>query len=126
MVSKTIELRKVIISLLNQTNKEVYYENASDTALLPYIVYELENVNFGNTGRDDIILTIDIWDKNLDSTNIEILADQVEKLFDGTNNPTSTVLPTFYAVGRYSRPDEDKTIRRRELRFQIQNYYIGA
>ena len=103
MVSKTIELRKVIISLLNQTNKEVYSENASDKALFPYIVYELESVDFGNTGRDDIILTIDIWDKNMDSTNVETLADQVEKLFDGTNNPTSTVLPTFYAVGRYSR-----------------------
>ena len=125
MVTKTIELRKVVTSLLKQVNGSVHYENATDKTPYPYIVYEFASVDFGNIGRDDVILTIDIWDKNSSSVTVETLADNVEKVLNNTNNPTDTVLPTFYIMSRNSIRDEDKNIRRRELRFQIQNYYIG-
>lgn len=126
MVSKTIELRKVITGLLKQSNVDVYYENAIDTATFPYIVYNLESVNFGNTGRDDIYLEVDVWDRNTSSTNVEIISDYIEEILNSLNNPTSNVLPTFYKDSRRALQDEDKTIRRRLLRFVIQNYYIGG
>ena len=123
-ISKTLELRKVIKSLLLQFNKNVFYENADDDARYPYIVYELDSVDFNNTYRDDLILTISIWDKGTSTKTVETIADNIERL-DCINNPTDTVLPTFYKISRSSIPDEDKSIKRRELKFSIQNYYIG-
>lgn len=125
MVSKTLELRKVIIKLLKEINSNVYYENATDEAEFPYIVYEIDSINFDYIERDDVILTINIWDKDRGSKTVDSLADDIEKKLKYLNNPTQTVLPTFYAISRTSIPDEDKSIRRRELKFQIQNYYIG-
>lgn len=125
-MSKTIELRKVITGLLKQTNVEVFYENAINTAKFPYIVYNFESVNFGNTGRDDIFLDIDIWDKNSSSIEVETIADYVEDILNSLNKPTDSILPTFYKENRRALQDEDKNIRRRQLRFIIQNYYIGG
>ena len=125
-MSKTIELRKVITSILRKANTEVYYENATDTALYPYIVYELESINWGTVGRDDVYLIIDIWDKNDSSLNIELITDKVEDLLNNLNAPTLSVLPTFYKESRRALQDEDKSIRHRQLRFVIQNYYIGG
>ena len=125
-MSKTIELRKVITSILRKTNTEVYYENATDTALYPYIVYELESINWGTVGRDDVYLIIDVWDKNDSSLNVEVITDKVEDLLNNLNAPTNLVLPTFYKESRRALQDEDKSIRHRQLRFVIQNYYIGG
>lgn len=125
-ISKTYELRKVITKLLKEANEKVFYENATDKTPYPYIVYEFDTVTFENINRDDVILTIDIWDKGKDSEKVEKIADKIEDLLNFKNNPTGKVLPTFYLASRNSIRDEDKNIRRRELRFLIQNYYIGG
>lgn len=124
-MSKTIELRKVITNLLKQVNSNIYYEEAKSNAEFPYIVYELTSVNLNNYPRDDIFLIIDVWDKNKSTQTVEILADKVEKTLNMINNPTNAVLPTFYLNDRMSIRDEDKSIKRRQLKFIIQNYYIG-
>lgn len=125
MVSKTLELRKVITKLLKEVNKNVFYENATDEAEFPYIVYEIDSISFDYSGRDDVILTINVWDKDKESKLVESVSDEIEKKLNYLNYPTGKVLPTFYLINRISIPDEDKSIRRRELKFQIQNYYIG-
>lgn len=125
-VSKTIEIRKVITNLLKTIDNNVFYENASDLAQFPYIVFNIDSINFVNKGRDDLLLTVDVWDKNKDSTTVEILADKIENTFDFKNNPTANVLPTFYKESRKKITDEDKEIRRRQLTFSIQNYFIGG
>lgn len=128
MASKTIELRKVITSLLKEVNNEVYYERASKDAVYPYIVYNLDTINLNNYPRDDIFITIDIWDRNKEgsTTKVEILADTLEKVLNMKNKPTDKVLPTFYLENRTSIEDEDEFIKRRQLKFMIQNYYIGG
>lgn len=124
-MSKTVELRKVVTGLLKTTGREVFYENATNKAKFPYIVYEFDTVDFGNYGRDDIILTVNVWDRGSSSITVETIADNIEKVLNNTNNPTDKVLPTFYITTRRNRRDEDESIRRRELTFSIQNYYIG-
>ena len=47
-MSKTVELRKVVTGLLKTTGREVFYENATNKAKFPYIVYEFDTVDFGN------------------------------------------------------------------------------
>lgn len=124
-MSKTIELRKVVKSLLKKVNNSIFYEEANEKAQFPYIVYEFDTVNLNNYPRDDIFLTIDVWDRNIDTVRVETLADDIEKVLNHINNPTISVLPTFYLENRMSIRDEDKTIKRRQLKFIIQNYYIG-
>ncbi len=126
MASKTIELRKVVTKLLKEVNKQVYYESATDKATYPYIVYNFDTVNLDNYPRDDIFLTIDVWDQGENSTKIETLADNIESALNMENKPSDKVLPTFYLDDRRSISDEDETIRRRQLKFTIQNYYIGG
>lgn len=124
MMSKTIALRKVTADKLKTINNRVYFENAPDDSKFPYIVYSNTSTDLGNYPRNDSILTIDIWDKpkDDDTTAIENLTDDIESLLDHVNNPTSSILPTFYLLSRKNILDEDKKIKRRQLNFQVQYY----
>ena len=126
MATKTIELRKVVTKLLKEVNNQVYYETATDKAKYPYIVYNFDTVNLNNYPRDDIFLTIDVWNQGETSITVETLADNIEEALNMENKPDINVLPTFYLEDRRSIADEDETIRRRQLKFTIQNYYIGG
>ena len=125
-MSKTIELRKLIVKLLKEVNKSVFYENASDKAEYPYIVYNLDNINTVNYPRNDIILTIDVWDRSNSTVTVETLTDNIEDVLNMSNKPSKNLFPTFYLEGRMSIDDEDPLIRRRQLKFKIENYYIGG
>lgn len=125
-MSKTIELRKLIVKLLKEVNKSVFYENASDKAKYPYIVYNLDNINTVNYPRNDIILTIDVWDRSNSTVTVETLADKIEDVLNMLNKPSKNLFPTFYLEDRMSIDDEDPLIRRRQLKFKIENYYIGG
>ena len=124
-MSKTNSLRKVIQSKIKSVIKS-YYRVADEKASFPYAVYDFENIDLGDINRDDLILIIDIWGKGKDTSQIEELADQIEALFNAANMPGEEVLPTFYRISRKPIDDEDKTLIRRQLKFQIQNYYIGG
>lgn len=126
MVSKTIELRKVIVKLLKEVDKSVFYENANDKANYPYIVYNLDNINTLNYPRNDIVLTIDVWDRNKDTVMVETLTDEIEERLNMLNQPTDKLFSTFYLEARMSIDDEDPLIRRRQLKFKIESYYTGG
>ena len=125
-MSKTIELRKLIVKLLKEVNKSVFYENASDKAKYPYIVYNLDNINTVNYPRNDIILTIDVWDRSNSTVTVETLADKIEDVLNMLNKPSKNLFPTFYLEDRMSIDDEDPLIRRRQLKFKIESYYMGG
>ena len=122
-MSKTVELRKVITSELSKYGT-TYYKKADKKSKFPYIVYSLENVDFNTYPRNDIELTIDIWDRNKSSYDIEALADNVEKAFNRLNKPTSKILPTFYVTSKKDVGDEDEIIERRQIKVIIQCYEI--
>ena len=124
-MSKTIDLRKIIKSNIDTVVKS-YYRIADANALYPHAVYDFENIDLGDVNRDDLILIIDIWGKGKDTSPVEEIADRIEKLFNAANLPGEKVLPTFYRISRKPIDDEDKTLIRRQLKFQIQNYYIGG
>ena len=125
-MSKTIELRKLIVKLLKEVNKSVFYENASDKAKYPYIVYNLDNINTVNYPRNDIILTIDVWDRSNSTVTVETLTDNIEDVLNMLNKPSKNLFPTFYLEDRMSIDDEDPLIRRRQLKFKIESYYMGG
>lgn len=124
-MNKTNALRKIIQSKIKSVVKS-YYRVADEKASFPYAVYDFESIDLGDINRDDLILIVDIWGKGKDTSAIEDIADQIERLFNAVNLPGEEVLPTFYRVSRKPIDDEDKTLMRRQLKFQIQNYYIGG
>lgn len=124
-MSKTNSLRKIIQSKINPIIK-TYYRTADAKSSYPHAVYDFENIDLGDISRDDLILIIDLWGKGKDTSNIEEIADQIEEIFNAANIPGQEVLPTFYRISRKPIDDEDKTLIHRQLKFQIQNYYIGG
>ena len=124
-MSKTISIRKIIQKNI-ETIVKCYYRESDANAFYPYAVYDFENIDLGDIHRDDLILTIDLWGKGRDTSQIEEMADQIERIFNAANLPWENVLPTFYRISRKPIDDEDKTLIRRQLKFQVQNYEIGG
>lgn len=125
MANKSEELRRVITRLLKLCCPRTYYEDANDEASYPYLVFSYDGQNRDQYPRDDNILLIDAWDKNKKWTALEQIADDIEAKLNMLNAPTDYVLPTFFMIDRKNVRDEDKTIKHIQMKFQIQNYYIG-
>lgn len=120
--SRTNELKKLIQTKLKTLTTNVFYEIAADNALFPHCVFNFNTVDLGDLSRQDYILNIDVWDKGKNSTAIDELCDKIETLLQGENLPQTHILPTFYLMDRKAILDEDKQIKHRLVRFQIQNY----
>ena len=124
-MSKTNRLREIIQAKIN-SHLQCFYRTADSETSFPHAVYDFESIDLGDINRDDLILIIDIWGKGKDTSQIEEIADNIETIFNAANLPSEEVLPTFYRISRKPIDDEDKTIIHRQLKFQIQNYYIGG
>ena len=124
-MSKTNSLRKIIQSNIGK-RVTCYYRIADAEEGFPHAVYDFENIDLGDINRDDLILIIDLWDKGTDTARIEEIADKIEAIFNAANMPDDEVLPTFYRISRKPIDDEDKSLIRRQLKFQVQNYSIGG
>lgn len=121
-MSKTAELRKLTREQLQTTPGETYHREAPADASYPYKTFTLQSVNFADT-RDDFDLCVDIWHRG-DWKVVEEIADQIEKLFQSTNLPQSTILPTFFRENRYNLEDPDKTLQHIQLHFLVQLYEL--
>lgn len=121
-MSKTAELRKLVKEQLQSIPGETYHYEASNDATYPYKTFSLKNVTFTDA-RDDFDLCVDIWHRG-DWKVIEEIADQIEKLFQNTNLPQKTILPTFFRENRYNLEDPDKTLKHIQLRFIVQLYEL--
>ena len=121
-VKRTNQLKKLIQTKVKTLTTDVYFEVAKDNALYPHIVFDFSQVNLGDLSREDFRLDVHVWDKGTSTTAIDDLCDSVEDLFDALNDPQTDILPTFYKELRTTIEDEDKKIRHRVIRFQVQNY----
>lgn len=121
-VTRTNDLKILLKTKLNTLTSNVFFEQATDDALYPHIVFSFRTIELGDLSRKDYILEVDVWDKGTNSTNVDELADKVEDLLQAQNLPQTNILPTFYLMDRKSVLDPDKDIKHRLIRFQIQNY----
>ena len=121
-ITRTNDLKKLIQTKLKTLTTNVFFEQATDDALYPHIVFSFNEINLGDMSRQDYTLYVDIWDKGKSSTRVDELADKVEDLLHSENLPQDKILPTFYKIDRKSLLDSDKDIKHRLVRFQIQNY----
>lgn len=121
-ITRTNDLKKLIQTKLKTLTTNVFFEQATDDALYPHIVFSFNEINLGDMSRQDYTLYVDIWDKGKSSTRVDELADKVEDLLHSENLPQDKILPTFYKIDRKALLDSDKDIKHRLVRFQIQNY----
>ena len=121
-MSKTANLRQLIVAQLNTTTGATYYRNAPDNAAYPYKTFELSRANLGDLARDDIDLCVDIWDHAADSKAVDLIADAIDELFNATNLPQDNILPTFFRDSRYTVDEDDKAIQHIQMHFTVQNY----
>lgn len=120
-MSKTNDVRAVVKTKLSTVCDHVYFENADKDNLFPHITYSISPISTTDGNRFDCIVDMDVWDKS--TANIEDLCDSIEALFDRINSPQTTILPTFYLVNRIAIKDDDKSIKHRLVRVQVQ-YYV--
>lgn len=107
----------------------VYYDQASENATFPYIVFSFEPINTQDESSDTFILDIDGWDQpaNGDTVPLETTMETIDG--DGNiQNPTglnekiiitNDVTLILRRENRYSIPDEDKSIKRRRYTYQV-------
>lgn len=125
---RTNDLReavKVLMSTLPDGIK-TYYQQADEDAMYPHCVFQFGTINDGDLSRHDYRVDIDVWDRDSSSERIEDLCDMIEDLFDNTNDPRDTILPTFFLENRILAIDEDKRIKHRIIRLIAQNYERGV
>lgn len=121
-ITRTNDLKKLIQTKLKTKATNVFFEQASDSALYPHVVFNFRTIDLGDLYRQDYILEVDVWDKGTSTAAVDELADNIEDLLQSQNLPQDHILPTFYKIDRKAILDEDKSIKHRLIRFQIQNY----
>lgn len=121
-MSKTADLRKLIVEKLVAVIPRVYYRRAPNNAGMPYATFELQRANLGDLARDDLDLCVDLWDNARSPKAVDGLADKIEAVFHAANLPQDRILPTFYRESRYPVDDPDKDYQHLQLHFQVQLY----
>lgn len=121
-ITRTNDLKKLIQTKLKTLTTKVFFEQATDDALYPHVVFNFRTIDLGDLSREDYILEIDVWDKGNSTTQVDELSDKIEDLLQAQNLPQTHILPTIYKIDRKAILDQDKSIKHRLIRFQIQNY----
>lgn len=127
---RTNELKKLIREQLLSLRAgfpeiaDVYYKIADEKALYPHIVFEISSTQTDTmdlTGKD-VLLDVNVWDRNVSSVYAEDLSDAIEDLFNKAILPQEKILPVFYCDTKTPVNDEDKQMQHYVVRFTV-NYY---
>ena len=110
-----INLRTALSNYLKTIHPRIYFQEAPELAVFPYIIYDMPNSLFDGEYIDQITLDIDGWDLNLlgDSTAVETLMKNINAL-DKMTLRGEDMAVTFYLDNKMSLTDPDKNIKHRK------------
>lgn len=121
-----IEKYKFVTNLLKAVTPNVYPESAYDKTTFPYVVYNFPSSSPLEKHKDGIIFEVDIWDYDKEGydviSEIEILTSQIDDVFKDCRHSMDGNFLLFQKIGRFPIPDEEKRIKRRQLRYLIKSY----
>ena len=121
-MNKFIEIRKSIQEILKTIHARVFFHVAPDTAVYPYVVFDLPNSIDSGT-LENFVMDIDVWDDNLDTTDLETLISAIDvELHKKSVVIDDKVGFTIYRENRMTLTDEDPSIRRRKYIYQVRTY----
>lgn len=124
-MNKVLEIRKIIISVLQENDVRVFYQKAHEDAVPPYIVADLSNsIDDGTLER--FILDLDGFTVGTDSVGLE----QVMAIADrALHRKTVYVIQgaeqlgiTFYRENRLTFDETDRRIHRRRYTYQVRTH----
>lgn len=119
IVSKTLEIRKCVKQIIEECGCKAYYEKANKVVAFPYAVFEFETTIISDNVKREIEVTIDIWDKSESSVAVEELADKISQSINYKLLFPSGESLRLYGVRKRSLPDEDESLRRRQIECSI-------
>lgn len=119
MKINTNALRKEIQSELSEMMSSVIYQRTIRPIGPPYAVFDIKPLQTID-GRTQCRLEVDLFDT--DAENIEDTADLIEEFYDHYDFRNTKVAFYTYRGQRQSLVDEDKTIRRIRLTFELYLY----
>ena len=113
-------LKQAIYSLIDSVADRVYDSRTPTNKTYPYV-----NINYPSIGeadesfRQNIILELDIWDNETDTTALETLTDAIDKKLN--RYVSNNLYFRIYRLNPYrlELDDGDENIRRRQLRYQV-------
>jgi hypothetical protein len=122
-----LKVYELINTILSDLGIEVYNEYIPQDKPFPYIKFSCPSIGEGESYRQNILLYVDIWDKNTDIINIENLSNEVDLRLNRVKSITDTMQISIYRdnLWKLSIPDEDLEIRRRRLVYIVKIYKIG-
>jgi len=113
---------------LTEYHSRVYLDSApaidpstQKPPLYPYVVYSIP-ANSADSFRDDVTLEIDIWSDNIDTTDIEVLANNIYRKLHRFHHIDKNFQAVFYRLSNIPVPDPEEYIRRRRVSFLIRHY----
>ena len=122
-MSKTIALRTELQRKLKTLTTTVYYEEASDSAVYPYCVFELNEL-LTEANKTVCQLEINLLDYGVSSSAIEILADNIQRSLNKYFFVNTEIEFKTYQGSRQTVKEEDKQIIRRRLLFEVQLHEV--
>lgn len=119
---KILEIKEAIKSILVTLHARVFYNDAPQDAVFPYVVFNLPNSVDSGT-LENFVLDIDVWDDNSDTTDLETLIDNI----DTALHKKSVVIDDklgfiIYRENRMNLTDEDVRVKRRKYIYQLRSY----
>ena len=116
-----INLRIALDKLLEEFHERVFFQSASKGTQFPYIVYTLPN-SFTVEEQEIFVLDVDVWDNKEDTMELETLSSDIWKGLNRYHHYDKNIQFSVYRTNRLPLDDDDPTIKRRKLIFELKYY----
>lgn len=114
-------LRKALLALLETIHPRVYFEDAEDDAVMPYVVFDYPN-SLTQEEQERFMMDIDVWDDNADTTELETLAESIWNKLHKHHHIDNDIQFSINRQNRGTLRDDDPRIRRRKQTYEIRYY----
>lgn len=112
-----------IKSLLDQaTNIQKYNDRAPTNSKYPYLIIDSSSVSINEYPRIDISLELNVWDRSQNYSSVNRVADEIQLFFDRKSFVNDQYVFTFYIDSRDNLDDEDKTLKRCLIKYDLEIY----
>lgn len=120
-----IELRISLISFLKTLYPRVYFQQAPENAVFPYLVFDIPNIFDDGEGQEIATVDVDAWDVATDTTALEVLMTSVNAELNKMVLTSGNMTAAFYLDTKIPLTDDDPRIKRRKYIYQAKLFRRG-